>query len=111
MENVIKKDYFTEKDLIERYANNRKNMPIEDVEDLYRAFVHHFNKKILSPKEDKPGFKIEHFFTFLRRELKTEDLIADLKNSKYKRAEDQLRYALSGKSGINYVSNSQDNKE
>lgn len=88
--------YFTEQDLIDRYTAKRKNMPREDVEDLYRAFY----KYILSKLEDKStptmGFRMRLFGSFLHKRLRLDNLKLNVESPKYKRAEQQLHHYLSG---------------
>lgn len=89
-------DYFTEHDLIDRYKNKRKNLPREDVEDLYNCFVKFMMLKLESQKEEKMGFHIRYFGSFLSKRLKIENLKKSPDSPQYKRAEEQLHHWLSG---------------
>lgn len=95
MEEYLK--YATEIDLIKRYSQKR-DIPYDEVEDLYNAFrkwvIYKLNDTSLSPKS---GFIFPKFVAVLNRYLILDDLKKGEKNPKYKRAEEQLRYYLSGK--------------
>lgn len=93
-------DYKTEQDVIKRYAEKR-DIPIDEVEDLYNAFrkwmIHKLNDTSLSPKA---GFIFPGFASFHHKHLEIDNLRKSEKNPKYKRAEEQLHRYLSGKLGL-----------
>jgi hypothetical protein len=93
----VKFQYFTEIDLIQRYAAKRK-MPIEEVEDLYTALrkwlIFKLNDTSLTPQT---GYYIDNFFMFSHHHLVIDNLKKVKDNPKYKRAEQQLLFYLSGK--------------
>lgn len=98
MENRI--NYFTEKDLIQRYSNKR-DLTYEQVEDVYKAFRSLLLKKLndfAMPK--KAGYKVKQFGSFIDRELKISDLKRGFSHPKYIKAEEQLSYYLSGYLGL-----------
>ncbi len=88
-------NYFTEQDLIKRYAERRK-MPIDEVEDLYTAFRKWIRFKLNDTSlSEKTGFYIDNFFLFSQAHLIINDLKKGKDNPKYKRAEKQLLFYLS----------------
>lgn len=89
-------EYFTEQDLIDRYKGRRKNIPREDVEDLYSCFAKFIMMKLESTKSEKMGFHIKSFGSFLSKRLKIENLKKSPDSPQYKRAEEQLHHWLSG---------------
>jgi len=89
-------DYFTEQDLIERYASKRKNMPREDVEDLYKAFYKFILLKLEDNKVEKMGIHINEFGSFMHKRLKIENLKKSPNSPQFKRAQEQLHHWLSG---------------
>lgn len=104
MEGLNKKylDYLTEQDVIKRYAE-RRNIPIDEIEDLYNSFrkwvTFKLNDTSLSPKT---GFIFPHFGTFFHRHLIMEDLKKSDRNPKYKRAEEQLLRYMIGHQGTKF---------
>lgn len=88
--------YFTEQDLIDRYTARRKNMPREDVEDLYKAFYKYILHKMEDKRNDKMGFHIKGLLSFLHKKLKISNLKRNHNDPQYKRAEEQLHHWLSG---------------
>lgn len=94
MESFVK--YFTEQDLIDRYTAKRKNMPREDVEDLYKALVKYMLHKLEDEKNPKMGFHLKGFCSFLHKRLKIDNLRMSHNSPQYKRAEEQLHHWLSG---------------
>lgn len=99
MEDVKKEylNYLTEIDLINQYSKKR-DIPYDEVEDLYNAFrkwvIYKLNDTSLSPKS---GFIFPKFVSVLHRHIILDDLKKGEKNPKYQRAEEQLKYYLSGK--------------
>lgn len=89
-------DYFTEQDWIDRYMARRKNLPREDVEDLYKAFYKYLLQKMEDKKSDKMGFHIKGVCSFLHKRLKISNLKRSHNDPQYKRAEEQLHHWLSG---------------
>jgi len=88
-------EYYTEQDLIDRYAERRK-MPREEVEDLYKAFYKFILLKLEDPKAEKMGIHIRAFCSFLHKRLKIDNLRKSHNSPQYKRAEEQLHHWLSG---------------
>lgn len=89
-------DYFTEQDLIDRYSAKRKNMPREDIEDLYKAIYKFILINLEDTKSEKMGFHVKNFCSFLHKRLKIGNLKMGLNKPQYKRAEEQLHHYLSG---------------
>ena len=93
-------DYFTENDVIKRYAEKR-DIPIDEIEDLYNCFrkwiIFKLNDTSLSPKS---GFIFPKFCSFLHKHLEIADLKKSDKNYKYKRVEEQLKRYLNGHQGV-----------
>lgn len=89
-------DYYTELDVIRRYSENR-NIPIEEVEDLYDAFKKYILFKLNDTSSSpKAGFMFPKFCSFIHKYLVIDDLRRAETNPKYKRAEEQLHHYLSG---------------
>lgn len=95
-------NYLTERDVIKRYAE-RRNIPIDEIEDLYNAFrkwiTFKLNDTSLSPKT---GFIFPHFASFFHRHLEMDDLKKSDRNPKYKRAEEQLLRYMRGHIGTKF---------
>lgn len=89
-------EYFTEQDLIDRYTAKRKNMPREDVEDLYKAFYKYILYKLEDRKSKKMGFHIKGLCSFMFKKLRISNLKRSSEDPQYKRAEEQLHHWLSG---------------
>lgn len=89
-------EYYTEQDLIDRYTAKRKNMPREDVEDLYKAMIKFILHKLEDEKNPKMGFHLKGFCSFLHKRLKIDNLRMSHNSPQYKRAEEQLHHWLSG---------------
>lgn len=89
-------DYFTEQDLIDRYLMRRKTMKREEVEDLYKAFIQYILFRMENKKENKMGFHVKCFFSFMHKRLKIDNLKLPEHTPKYKRAFEQLHHWLSG---------------
>lgn len=89
-------DYFTEQDLIDRYTAKRKNMPREDVEDLYKVMIAYLNKKLEDTKNPRMGFHFKGFCSFIHKTLIIRNLKLNVDSPNYKRAEEQLHHYLSG---------------
>ncbi len=98
VENTI--DYYTELDLIRRYAKNR-NMPEDEVADLYNALrkwiIYKLNDTTFS---DRLGMIFPRFASFVHKSIVIEDLKKAKTNGRYRRAEEQLHYYLAGHTGL-----------
>lgn len=89
-------DYYTELDVIKRYSE-RRDIPIDEVEDLYNAFKKYILFKLNDTSSSpKAGFMFPKFCSFMHKYLIIDDLRKSETNSKYKRAEEQLHHYLSG---------------
>lgn len=104
MKNKPHLDYRTEKDVIRAYAE-RRNIPYEEIEDLYNAF----KKWILFKLNDtsnsvKAGFMFPMFISFLHKHLNLQDLKKAHTNPQYRRAEEQLHHYLSGHQRLRFKS-------
>lgn len=98
MESVDKKqvNYFTEQEVIKRYAE-RRDMPVDEVEDLYNVFKKYLLFKLNDTSNSpKAGFMFPKFCSFLHKYVTIDDLRKAETNSKYKRAAEQLHHYLSG---------------
>lgn len=101
MESIIQEEkaylnYYTEQDVIERYAKRRK-IPRNEIEDLYNIFRKWIIFKLNDTSESvKAGIIFPKFCTFYHKFLDSEDLKINVNNPKYKRAEEQLARYLSG---------------
>ena len=89
-------NYYTEQDVISRYAARRK-IPKEEIEDLYNIFKKWMLFKLNDTSSSvKAGMMFPNFCTFYHKFLNSEDLKVSVNNPKYKRAEEQLARYLSG---------------
>lgn len=89
-------NYFTEQDVIKRYAERRK-IPKEEIEDLYNIFKKWMLFKLNDTSNSvKAGIIFPKFCAFYHKFLDSEDLKISVNNPKYKRAEEQLSRYLSG---------------
>lgn len=82
-------DYFTEQDLIKRYAEKR-NMPIEAISDLYRVFMGYLNQRLDNPIDDEKGYYVPHLSRFMKKHLYVLDLAKEQDGLKFKKAKKQL---------------------
>lgn len=82
-------DYFTEQDLIKRYAEKR-NMPIEAIADLYRVFMGYLNQRLDNPIDDEKGYYVPHLSRFMKKHLYVLDLAKEQDGLKFKKAKKQL---------------------
>ena len=90
-------NYLTEQDLITRYAKKR-GIDREDIEDLYNAFrkwiIYKLNDTSLT---SETGYYFKNFMLFSHKYLALDDLKKGKDNPRYKRAQEQLLYYLSGR--------------
>ena len=82
-------DYFTEQDLIKRYAE-KKNMPVEAIADLYRVFMNYLNIVLSEQKDDEKGYYVPNLSRFMKKNLFVADLLKGKDTLKYQKARKQL---------------------
>ena len=82
-------DYFTEQDLIKRYAEKR-NMPVEAIADLYRVFMNYLNIVLSEQKDDEKGYYVPNLSRFMKKNLHVGDLLKGQDTLKYSKAKKQL---------------------
>lgn len=82
-------DYFTEQDLIKRYAEKR-NMPVEAIADLYRVFMNYLNIVLSEQKDDEKGYYVPNLSRFMKKDLHVSDLLKGQDTLKYQKARKQL---------------------
>lgn len=82
-------DYFTEQDLIKRYADKR-NMPVEAIADLYRVFMNYLNIILSEQKDDEKGYYVPNLSRFMKKNLFVADLLKGQDTLKFKKARKQL---------------------
>jgi len=82
-------DYFTEQDLIKRYAKKR-GMPIEAIADLYRVFMNYINIILNEQKDDEKGYYVPNLSRFMKKNLFVADLLKGQDTLKFKKARKQL---------------------
>jgi hypothetical protein len=104
--------YYTEKELIQRYADKR-NLTYEQIEDVYKAFRKHLLNKLNDfATPTKMGFRVKMLSSFIDRELNIDNLKRGFAHPKYIKAEEQLKYYLTGYIGLRVKKNdNKDNKE
>ena len=67
-------DYFTEQDLIKRYAE-KKGIPVEAIADLYRVFMNYLNIVLSEQKDDEKGYYVPNLSRFMKKNLHVGDLL------------------------------------
>lgn len=82
-------DYFTEQDLIRRYADKR-GLPIEAIADLYRVFINYLNQTLSEQKDDEKGYYVPNLSRFMKKNLHVVDLLKGKDTLKYQKARKQL---------------------
>ena len=82
-------DYFTEQDLIKRYAE-KKNMPVEAIADLYRVFMNYLNIVLSEQKDSEKGYYVPNLSRFMKKDLHVSDLLKGQDTLKYQKARKQL---------------------
>lgn len=82
-------DYFTEQDLIKRYAEKR-NLPREAIADLYRVFMNYLNQILENQNDDEKGYYVPNLSRFMKKNLYVLDLAKDQGGLKFKKAKKQL---------------------
>lgn len=82
-------DYFTEQDLIKRYAEKR-NLPREAIADLYRVFMNYLNQTLENQNDDEKGYYVPNLSRFMKKNLYVLDLAKDQGGLKFKKAKKQL---------------------
>ena len=82
-------DYFTEQDLIKRYAE-KKNMPVEAIADLYRVFMNYLNIVLSEQKDSEKGYYVPNLSRFMKKNLFVADLLKGQDTLRYQKARKQL---------------------
>ena len=82
-------DYFTEQDLIKRYAE-KKGIPVEAIADLYRVFMNYLNIVLSEQKDDEKGYYVPNLSRFMKKNLHVGDLLKGQDTLKYQKARKQL---------------------
>ena len=82
-------DYFTEQDLIKRYAE-KKGIPVEAIADLYRVFMNYLNIVLSEQKDDEKGYYVPNLSRFMKKNLFVADLLKGQDTLKYQKARKQL---------------------
>lgn len=82
-------DYFTEQDLIKRYADKR-GMSVEAISDLYRVFMNYLNETLNAQKDDEKGYYVPNLSRFMKKNLHVGDLLKGKDTLKYSKAKKQL---------------------
>ena len=82
-------DYFTEQDLIKRYADKR-GIPVEAIADLYRVFMNYLNIVLSEQKDDEKGYYVPNLSRFMKKNLFVADLLKGQDTLKYQKARKQL---------------------
>ena len=82
-------DYFTEQDLIKRYADKR-GMPVEAIADLYRVFMNYLNIVLSEQKDSEKGYYVPNLSRFMKKNLFVADLLKGQDTLKYQKARKQL---------------------
>lgn len=90
-------DYFTEQDLIVRFAEKR-GMPKEAIADLYRVFTNYLNMVLENQTDDEKGYYVVNLGRFTKKNLYVNDLLKAKDTLKYSKAKKQLDlYMKTGK--------------
>lgn len=82
-------DYFTEQDLIVRFAEKR-GMPKEAIADLYRVFMNYLNMILENQTDDEKGYYLVNLGRFTKKNLYVNDLLKSKDTIKYSKAKKQL---------------------
>lgn len=82
-------DYFTEQDLIKRYAEKR-NIPVEAIADLYRVFMNYLNQTLENQNDDEKGYYVPNLSRFMKKNLYISDLLRGQDTLKFSKAKKQL---------------------
>ena len=82
-------DYFTEQDLIKRYAE-KKGIPVEAIADLYRVFMNYLNIVLSEQKDSEKGYYVPNLSRFMKKNLFVADLLKGQDTIKYQKARKQL---------------------
>lgn len=93
-------DYFTEQDLIKRYAEKR-NMPLEAISDLYRVFMNYLNIVLSEQTDSEKGYYVPNLSRFMKKNLFVSDLLKGQDTLKYQKARKQLDLYM--RTGDHYV--------
>lgn len=90
-------DYFTELDLINRYAE-KKGLLVKDVEELYRLLINYIKDTLNYNNDEEKGYYVANFGVFLKKNIFVKDLLSKKDTIKFKRAKSQLDlYMKTGK--------------
>ncbi len=82
-------DYFTEQDLIARFAEKR-GVPKEAISDLYRVFMNYLNDVLSNQADDEKGYYVQNLGRFLKKNLHVNDLLKGQNTLKFSKAKKQL---------------------
>ncbi len=82
-------DYFTEQDLIKRFAENR-GIEQEAIADLYRVFINYLNERLNNQTDDEKGYYVPGFARFMKKNLYVNDLLKGQDTLKFSKAKKQL---------------------
>lgn len=82
-------DYFTEQDLIKRYAEKR-GIPVEAISDLYRVFMNYLNIVLSEQTDSEKGYYIPNLSRFMKKNLFVSDLLKGQDTIKFQKAKKQL---------------------
>jgi hypothetical protein len=93
-------DYFTEQDLIKRYAEKR-NMPVEAISDLYRVFMNYLNIVLNEQTDSEKGYYVPNLSRFMKKNLFISDLLKGQDTIKFQKAKKQLDLYI--RTGDHYV--------
>ena len=93
-------DYFTEQDLIKRYAEKR-NLPREAIADLYRVFMNYLNQTLENQNDDEKGYYVPNLSRFMKKNLYISDLLRGQDTLKFSKAKKQLDLYM--RTGDHYV--------
>src|SRR6187402_1095262 len=82
-------DYFTEQDLIARFAEKR-GISKESVADLYRVFMNYLKETLEQQSDDEKGYYVQNLGRFLKKNLYVNDLLKGQDTLKFSKAKKQL---------------------
>lgn len=92
-------DYFTEQDLIKRFAEKR-GISQEAISDLYRVFMKYLNEVLEKQTDSEKGYYVPNLSRFMKKHLYTCDLLKNQDTLKFKKAKNQLDLYM--KTGSHY---------
>ena len=93
-------DYFTEQDLIKRYAEKR-GVPVEAISDLYRVFMNYLNIVLNEQTDSEKGYYVPNLSRFMKKNLFVSDLLKGQDTIKFQKAKKQLDLYI--RTGDHYV--------